>query len=121
MPTIHLRRLELPIHLGWPDDERAATQVVWVDLEIRFTEAPAAVRTDELSDSLDYGLLAEALRSVAAARPYRLLEHFSAVALAAVRERVSPAIGLRLVVTKFPSIEGLAGGVSFTLDDPPVP
>ncbi len=121
MPTVHVRALELPIHLGWPDYERAATQLVRVDLEITFTEVPAACRTDELGDSVDYSKLAEVLRVVAAARPYRMLEHFTAVALKALRDKVDPAIGLRLVVTKFPTIDGLTGGVSFTLDDPAVP
>jgi dihydroneopterin aldolase len=117
MPFLRVQSLELPIHLGWPDDERKATQLIRIDLEITFSTPPEACRTDQLSDSVDYGSLAEVLRATAAARPYRLLEHFAATALEAVRARVDRSIGLALVVTKYPAIEGLAGGVSFTVED----
>ncbi len=118
MPFLRVQALELPIHLGCADDERAATQLIRIDLELSFSAAPAACRTDQLADSVDYGSLAEMLRATAAARPYRMLEHFAAIALGAVRERVDRSIGLAIVVTKYPPIEGLAGGVSFTIEDP---
>jgi len=118
MPLLRVQALEVPIHLGCLEDERAATQLIRIDLEIAFPTPPEACRTDELADSVDYGELAEVLRVTAAARPYKMLEHFAATALGAVRERVDRSIGVAIVVTKYPAIEGLAGGVSFTIEDP---
>jgi dihydroneopterin aldolase len=118
MPFLRVQALEVPVHLGCLDDERAATQLIRIDVEISFPTAPEACRTDQLADSVNYDTIAAVLRATAADRPYRMLEHFAAVVLGAVRQRVDRSIGLAIVVTKYPAIEGLTGGVSFTIEDP---
>jgi dihydroneopterin aldolase len=117
--VIRLGELELPVHLGWPEAERRAVQLIRLRLDLVFAEPPAACLTDDLSDAVDYARLAEILRGVAAGRAFRLLEHFTHEALRAVRAEVPDAVRLVLRVTKFPAIEGLVGGASFTLEDPP--
>jgi dihydroneopterin aldolase len=118
MSFIRLDDLELSVHLGWPEAERRAVQLVRLRLDLEFPEPPLACRTDDLADSVDYAHLAEALRTFAASREFRLLEHFTHEALRVVRAEVPAAVRLVLRVTKFPAIEGLLGGASFTLEDP---
>ena len=118
IPILRLRRLELPIHLGWSDEERSASQIIEIDLDIGFPSPPRACVTDDLTDGVDYSHLVEVLRDLAARRSYALLEHFTQEAIGALRKAVAPSISLKLTVTKFPALEGLRGGASFTLEDP---
>ena len=72
-------RLDLPgircmANIGHPDDEAAQPQAVLVALRLVFDEPPAASRTDDLSDTVDYARLTEKVTSVSASRRYRLLE-----------------------------------------------
>ena len=119
MPILRLHRLELPIHLGWSDEERRASQIVEIDLDIAFPDLPRSCITDDLADGIDYAQLVSLLRDLAARRPYALLEHFTHEAMSALRKAVPPSVSLTLRVTKFPALEGLRGGASFTLADRP--
>lgn len=72
-------RLDLPgircmANIGHPDDEAAQPQAVLVALRLVFDEPPAASRTDDLSDTVDYARLTETVTAVSASRRYRLLE-----------------------------------------------
>lgn len=58
---------------GVSDEERALPQLLEVDLEVALDLAKPA-RTDELSDTLDYGELVETCRRVVEQGTQRLLE-----------------------------------------------
>ena len=116
---LQLDRLELPVHLGWTDQERAALQTVVVGIGLAFPSPPRAGATDDLGDTIDYAALAERLRREAAERPYRLLEHLGAVLFRAAADSVGGRAAIRISVTKHPPVEGLHGGATFTIDQWP--
>ena len=102
--AIIIRGLELPVRIGVPDAERAGWQTVSADVELemqpRFDELH-----DELAGTLDYQAVADEIKTLAAARPRKLLETLAAeiigallrlpmVAAAAVelRKRILPGV-----------------------------
>ena len=112
-----LPRLDLPVHLGVTAEERAAAQTVRVAIELAFMNPPEATTTDRLADTVDYASLSARLRATAAGQPFHLIERLAAVLLAeAVAATSARPVTVRLTVTKFPPVDGLTGGASFTLD-----
>jgi dihydroneopterin aldolase len=109
----------IPVRLGWSDAERAAPQPVAVDLELRFTMAPAACGSDCLADTVDYAELVSRVGSLAAAGEHRLIEHLAR----AVREELRPLLpagtGLAVTVSKRPRLASLEGEASFRIADWP--
>jgi dihydroneopterin aldolase len=54
---ITLNTLELSVHLGWPDAERAVPQIVHLDVRLSFPAPPVGCMTDDLSDTHCYDTL----------------------------------------------------------------
>jgi dihydroneopterin aldolase len=71
--AIIIRGMELPVHLGVPEAERAAWQTVDADLTLELQPSFDAMG-DQLADTLDYAAVAEEIRTLAAAHPRQLLE-----------------------------------------------
>ncbi len=72
---IRISRLRLETLLGVPDAERAAPQAFLVSVEIGLDHGSvSAGRRDNLSQTVDYAAVADALRGVAADRPRKLIE-----------------------------------------------
>ena len=80
---ILIRGLELPVHLGVSDAERAAPQVVMADVIIEMRRGFDAM-PDALEGTMDYETLANQIKALAASRPRRLLETLAAEIVAAV-------------------------------------
>lgn len=74
---IIIRGIELPVHLGVPDVERASRQTITADVEIELRPRFDGMR-DELEDTVDYDALTREIRALAAARPRKLLETLAA-------------------------------------------
>jgi dihydroneopterin aldolase len=74
---ILIEGLELAVHIGVPDEERAAAQVLRADIEMRpgmrFEEMG-----DEIAKTIDYDAAARRMRALAAERPRRLIETLAA-------------------------------------------
>ena len=70
---IHIEQLELLAHLGVPDDERATPQRLALNITI---EPASGFRSldDHIGNTVDYFIVAQTVRELAAARPRRLLE-----------------------------------------------
>lgn len=71
--TLSIRDLVAQCRLGVPDREREQPQPVWIDLDVAI-DARRAAKTEDMAHALDYAALVSAVRRVAEARPYRLLE-----------------------------------------------
>lgn len=74
---IRIRGLELRVHLGVPDAERAVEQVVEADVTLGLRRGFDAM-PDDIAATVDYAVLVEEVRKMAAARPRRLLETLAA-------------------------------------------
>ena len=70
---IHVEQLELLAHLGVPDDERATPQRLALNLTIEPANGFRGL-DDSIANTVDYFVVAQTVRHLAAARPRRLLE-----------------------------------------------
>lgn len=73
MDKVFIKRLELYTLIGVYDFERDAKQRIFVDVEMITNLAPAG-KSDHVSDTLDYGAIANRLAEIADRAEYRLLE-----------------------------------------------
>lgn len=74
---IFIEGLELAVHIGVPDAERAVAQVLRADIEMRPALRFEAMN-DEIANTIDYDAAARRLREIAAEKPRRLLETLAA-------------------------------------------
>ena len=114
--SVGLAAFRLLVSIGWEAAERAVPQVVRFDLDVTLPVEPRAGLTDELRDTVDYGQLAETIRTVANQGPYRLLERLALAVREAIRLQLPPDARYTLRVTKeHPPIPNLEGGASVTI------
>lgn len=76
--TIALRGLRVLAYCGVLPEEVERRQPFSIDLEIE-TDLAAAGRSDDLSDTIDYGAVAGVVAELAESRRFNLLERFAAV------------------------------------------
>ena len=81
---------------GVGDEERAAPQLIEVDIELE-ASIDAAAASDDLAETIDYGPLIEIARAVIEGRSYRLLE---SIAGALVTEVMRAAPGATAVTVR---------------------
>lgn len=74
---IHLSGLEVFAHHGVFPEERDQGQIFVVDLDVEFDAGPAAA-SDDVSDTLNYAELAQAVHDALASDPVNLLETLAA-------------------------------------------
>ena len=118
MAVLEFRGARLEVRLGCSAAERAVPQPVDLDLAVRFSKLPAACESDELGDTVCYAALIDAARAACAGREFRLVERLAHDLFARLRPLVPPGAELWLRATKLrPPIDGLAGGVAFSLGD----
>ena len=70
---IRIEQLELPAHIGVPDEERATAQRLTANLVLEPIRGFDALG-DDLANTVDYFAVCEAVRQLASARPRRLIE-----------------------------------------------
>lgn len=112
---LSLTDLELSIHLGWPDEERVDRQLIWLDLQLRFTQKPAACDNDELNNTVCYDQLASTITQQCQAKTYKLIEHL-AQDIYAIAKSYTQA-DCALTVKKQAPINNLKGNAIFRISD----
>lgn len=115
--SIAIQQFELPVILGWPDDERLQMQSVFLDIYIRFPSEPLACHTDHLDDTFCYDRLTKTIQSGVANKTFRLIEYLSRDVYQLIKNNVPSDYRITIGVTKHPSIPGLKGGVHFWYGD----
>jgi dihydroneopterin aldolase len=73
MDIIILEGIRCQVHIGVPRQERAARQLILIDLEVAFDFSDAAA-SDDFRQTIDYEKLVEAVRETAETRKYSLVE-----------------------------------------------
>ncbi|PHQ80202.1 MAG: hypothetical protein COB66_05305 [Coxiella sp. (in: Bacteria)] len=117
MDTIALLKLtdlKLSVNLGWPDDELAVPQDVFITIEIRYAQLPSACDSDDLAGTLCYDQLSQKLASVVAGKQFRLIERLAQALFNQVMLLLAPDDVLTLSLAKNPPMDNLAGA-AFTL------
>lgn len=114
--TIAVHGLRLPVSIGWTDAERAIPQTIHFDLTIDLPTPPAAVHTDALDDTVDYGAVCERIEHLVTGRSFKLIERLAGAVADELGDLLPGGSALTLVVTKErPPIPAVEGGASVTL------
>lgn len=74
---ILLSALQLHCHIGVPDEERAAPQLLHADVVIH-SRTPFEAMQDDIARTIDYAAVAARLEQIAAEKPRRLIETLAA-------------------------------------------
>lgn len=115
--SIILHKLELSVHLGWPEAERLKKQFILIDIELLFSEPPKACLSDDLEDTFSYEILCILIEKQIGQRQFRLIEHLGYEIYQLVKNALPENILVTIRVTKQPPIVNLTGGVSFSYGD----
>ncbi len=114
---ISLHEIELNVLLGWPQQERAQSQNVLVDIHIHFKTPPQGCITDNLDETYCYDKLITTLKEKLAKREFHLIEHLGHEIYQIIKSYITAETCITTRVTKHPKIENLKGGVSFFYGD----
>ena len=106
--TIRINGLELPCHIGWPDDERASLQTLKADV-VMHAPVPFAETAEDLSNTIDYDAVARRLVALAAEEPVKLVETLAhRLAAACVQEFGAPSATVTLYKFILPNTDSVA-------------
>ena len=115
--TLSINRLELPINIGWPEEERAEKQIVFVDINFSFPALPSAFQNDDLKDTICYQTLIENIRQFVQHKYFRLVEHFCYELHQFIKTQYAVPAYLSVQIRKYPCINGLTEGVTVSCTD----
>ena len=106
--TIRINGLELPCHIGWPDEERAHPQTLKADVEMQ-APVPFAQCAEDLSNTIDYDAVARRLTALAAEQPVKLVETLAdKLATCCVQEFGAPSASVTLYKFILPNTDSVA-------------
>jgi FolB domain-containing protein len=74
--SIYVRRLRVPTHIGVTEAERRQPQDVLIDIRIS-ADLGLAGKTDDLSHTLDYGVVVQKVERLVGKSDVALLEHLA--------------------------------------------
>ena len=110
--TIRINGLELPCHIGWPDDERASLQTLKADISMH-APVPFAETAEDLSNTIDYDAVARRLVALAAEEPVKLVETLAhKLATACVQEFGAPSASVTLYKFILPNTDSVSVSAS---------
>lgn len=111
---IVIEGLRVPCHIGVTEEERADPQDVIVDVEAELDLEDAA-RTDDLTATLDYGLLTEELAALVSGSRFKLLERLAGeIADAVLAHSGVDAVTVRVGKAE-PPVEAEVGSIGVVL------
>lgn len=99
MDQIELRGLRLLAFCGAYEHEQQTRQPFDLDIDIE-TSFELAARTDELADTVDYGVICERLERLAASEKFALIEKMSQRCVDLIFETDQRISGVRLTLRK---------------------
>jgi dihydroneopterin aldolase len=100
MSSITIVDLEVFFHVGVPEEERAEPQRLLLTVEMDF-DFNAAVKSDSISETIDYFAVAQRLLSFGRGRSWKLLEKLAVDVADLLLTEFKPQ-GVRVEVKKFP-------------------
>lgn len=105
---IQIIGIDLPVHIGVPDAERATPQTVQADV-IMQVPCPFEDLRDDLASTIDYQAVAIRLRNLAAEKPRRLIETLAAeMATCVLREFGAAAVTVEIRKRILPGVDHVA-------------
>jgi dihydroneopterin aldolase len=107
--TLNLNGIEVACVIGERPDERMRLQTLRIDAELEIPSAAAS--SDHLDETIDYAALTDEIRSSLVAAKCQMIERAAKISFdvcAAACRAIADARPLRVTVTKFGAIPGLA-------------
>lgn len=112
---LNVRGVQLFVHLGYTEAERAQKQEVLADIELYFSKEPLATKTDQLKDTICYHTLIVDLRNFVGQKHFAMVEKLSADIFDFLSQKLGSSSKIRLSITKtHPPVDGLLGGVEYS-------
>lgn len=112
---LDVRGVQVFVHLGLTEAERAQKQEVLVDVNLGFLQEPKATQTDKLADTICYHTLINDLRTFVGEKHFAMVEKLSAEIFNFLKQKMQPHVKLQISVTKtHPPVDGLLGGVKYS-------
>ena len=91
-----LHDVAISCRLGVQEWERRTPQSVWIDLELAI-DAGRAASTDDVRQTVDYAQLITAIKELAQAQPYQLMETLAdKIASLALRQSGAPRVRVQV-------------------------
>lgn len=106
--------LQLQVYLGCTEQERSVKQTVTVNIEIRFETVPAAVKSDQLTDTICFDVMTKKVQEIICKKHYNLIEHMGNDIFEIVKKE-APRAYIKVIVCKMPKIEDFCGIAQFEL------
>ena len=100
-----LQALELSVKLGITSEERAEPQMVLLDLDYEY-DVSKAIESDDISDTLDYQQIYDAIKSFVGEKEWDLIEKLHVDMKKTLIESFSAMENVKLTLTKFPFEDG---------------
>ena len=116
MSNIKIVDLEVFLHVGVPDEERAKPQRVLLTLDMDFDFSSAA-RTDCIAETIDYFAVAQRLLEFGEGQSWKLIEKLAAEVADLVLSEFKPQ-SVTVKVKKFPIPQARYVSVSVTRHGP---
>lgn len=105
---IHLANLQFRCHIGVPDEERAAPQLLLADIVLH-SRVPFESMQDDIAQTIDYAAVAARLEQIAASKPRRLIETLAAdLAACVLAEFAATAVEITLKKRILPQTDHVA-------------
>jgi len=111
-----LNNLTLSIRIGHNAQEREQPQPIVLNAIIKFHKLPLACKTDELTDSICYRELTEAIGEFCTSKQFNLLEHLGSKLYEFIKNKLPQNISLWLSVAKIAPIANLQNSI-FSIGD----
>ena len=96
---ITIKDLEVRFHVGVPDDERAKPQKLLITIEMTHDLGPSGA-TDNLAETINYYTVCQAVKALAQARRWKLIEALADDICELVLDQFKPS-AVRVVIKKF--------------------
>ncbi|OGT37759.1 MAG: hypothetical protein A3F11_01085 [Gammaproteobacteria bacterium RIFCSPHIGHO2_12_FULL_37_14] len=114
--SLSICNLELPIYLGWSENERLEQQKIVLTVNIKFSTPPHACVTDNLNDTICYSNMIDKIRNYLAQKKFNLIEHVCYEIYQFIKFLL-PESSLTISISKQPKIPDFSGKVSFCYSD----
>ena len=103
--TLIIKGLAIPCRIGVTEEERAAPQTIWIDLELPIDARKAAAH-DDVREAIDYARLVEVVTHRTQCQPYHLMETLAEELTTAILEAFHvPEVMIRVTKRALPSID----------------
>lgn len=111
--SLSISDFELPVFLGWTEQERSEAQIVLLSFKIIMRQTPQACVSDQLADTYCYAQLIQKIEQQIAGQRFQLIEHLALTIHTCIKQSINENDRVRVTIKKHPKIAGLNGYAAF--------